>query len=62
MMFCIERQLLMEDVEDDDNVDDWEDIEIEDDIENVVDMYSLFALKKQQIYATPQAESIRSRS
>ena len=52
----------MEDVEDDDNVDDWEDIEIEDDIENVVDMYSLFALKKQQIYATPQAESIRSRS
>ena len=48
MMLCIERQLQME--EDDDYVDDmdWEDMEIEDDMENLGDMYSLLALKKQQ--------------
>ena len=50
MMLHIERQLQMEDVEDNDDVDnvDWEDMEIEDDRENVGDMYSLLALKKQQ--------------
>ena len=43
MMLCIDRQLHMEDAEDDDIVDDmdWEDMDIEDDMENVGDMYSL---------------------
>ena len=46
MMLCIERQLQMKDAEDDGDVDDvdWEDMEIEDDMEN---LYSLLALKKQ---------------
>ena len=50
MMLHIERQLQIEDVEDDDDIDDvdWEDMEIENDMENLADMYSLLALKKQQ--------------
>ena len=38
----------MEDAEDDSQIDndDWEDMEIEDDMENMVDIYSFFAYKK----------------
>ena len=61
-MLHIERKLQMEDPEDDDDVDDmdWEDMEIEDDMENLGNMYSLLALKKQ--HTTPLAESIGSGS
>ena len=50
MMLHIERRLQMEDAEDDNNIDDmdWEDMEIEDDMENLGDIYSFLALKKQQ--------------
>ena len=50
MMLHMERQLQkMEDAEDDDDIDnEWEDMEIEDDMENVGDTYSFLALKKQQ--------------
>ena len=48
----------MEDAEDDSQVDDdeWEDMELEDDMENMVDMYSFFAYKKIQnsCYSTGQ--------
>ena len=50
----------MEDTEDDAQNDDdkWEDMELEDDIENMVDMYSSFAFKKLQnsCYSTGQVE------
>ena len=54
----------MEDAEDDSQIndDDWEDMEIEDDMENMVDIYSFFAYKKVQNHAIAQANSIRSRS
>ena len=37
MMLCIERQLQMKDAEGDDDIDnvDWENMEIEDDMENL---------------------------
>ena len=35
MMLYIERQLQMENAEDDDDDKDWEDMQIEDDMENV---------------------------
>ena len=51
-------------MEDDNDIsnDDWEDMEIEDDMENMVDIYSFFAFKKAQTHTIPQAESIRSGS
>ena len=54
----------MEDAEDDSQIndDDWEDMEIEDDMENMVDIYSFFAYKKVQNHSIAQANSIRSRS
>ena len=40
----------MEDVEDDSQIkdDEWEEMELENDMENMVDMYSFFASKKLQ--------------
>ena len=40
----------MEDAEDDSQIDDdeWEDMELVDDMENMVDMYSFFVYKKLQ--------------
>ena len=45
-----ERQLQTEDAEDDSQIDndEWKDMELEDDMENMVDMYSFFAYKKLQ--------------
>ena len=44
-----ERQLQMEDVEDASQViDDWEDMEIEDNMENMVDIYLFFAYRNVQ--------------
>ena len=48
----------MEDAEEDSHIDDddWEDMEIEDDMENIIDIYSFFAYKKGQnsFYSTGQ--------
>ena len=54
----------MEDAEDDSQVDDdeWEDMELEDDMENMVDMYSFLHIKKYKTHAIPQAKSIGSGS
>ena len=45
-----ERQLQTEDAEDDSQIDndEWKDMELEDDMENMVDMYSFFAYRKLQ--------------
>ena len=48
MMLHIERQLEMEDVDDDEEEEDWEHMKNEDNMQNVEDMYSLLALKKKQ--------------
>ena len=54
----------MEEVEDTSQIDDdnWEDMEIEDNMENMVDIFLFFAYKKYKTHAIPQANSIRSRS
>ena len=64
MMQCKERQLQMEDAEDDNEIDDddWEDMEIEENMENMVEIYLFFAFKMYNTYAIPQAESIRGGS
>ena len=65
MMLYIDRQLQLEDAEDDGSIDneDWEDMEIMDNMENMGDMYSLLALKKQQNSSfSTQAESTGSGS
>ena len=53
MMWCQERQLQMEDVEDDDDIDDddWEEMEIDDDMENMVDINLFLHLKKYKTHA-----------
>ena len=51
----------MEDAEGDSQIDndDWEDMEIKDDMENMVDIYSFLHIKSTKLtHAIPQAESI----